>query len=155
LGLKRRNRNRNSAGGGFATALGSFVSSGILRRKRSNKRSSKEQAQPLEELEANDTDAASYFANGSGGDNDTDDDDNDESDPEPDNCVELLEVDAGERMEEAHAVRVDPADPVLAGGSSENGEGSIVLENLKLDMRRLLFGAVPLLKHVSIEYVLL
>ena len=35
--------------------------------------------------------------------------------------------------------------------SISNGEGSIVLSDLKLDLRRLFFGAVPLLKHVSAQ----
>jgi len=41
-------------------------------------------------------------------------------------------------------------DPSIINSIS-NGEGSIVLSDLKLDLRRLLFGAVPLVKHVSAQ----
>ena len=70
-----------------------------------------------------------------------------------DDFVELLQVEqqAGkvtdDALARANAVHVRANDPVLAG--PESGEGSIVIENLKLDMRRLFFGAVPVLKHVS------
>lgn len=41
-------------------------------------------------------------------------------------------------------------DPSIISTISKS-EGSIILSDLKLDLRRLLFGAVPIVKHVSVE----
>ena len=42
----------------------------------------------------------------------------------------------------------DISDDVSVVGAVNKGEGSIVLSDLKLDLRRLLFGALPVVKRV-------
>jgi len=60
--------------------------------------------------------------------------------------AEELEAKRNEIIEHTMPVKIPSRDPMLVG--SQTGEGTIVIENLKLDLRRLVFGAVPVVKHV-------
>jgi hypothetical protein len=46
---------------------------------------------------------------------------------------------------------IDVTEDEAFWGSVNQGEGSIVFEDLRLDLRRLLFGAIPLAKRVSLR----
>lgn len=60
----------------------------------------------------------------------------------------VLDANREELLKHTVPLRIPKGDPMLVG--PHTGEGSIVIENLKLDLRRLLFGAVPVIKNVSI-----
>jgi hypothetical protein len=68
--------------------------------------------------------------------------------PVVDQPDDTLEADKEEIFKHSSSIKIPKYDPLLVG--SQTGEGSILIENLKLDLRRLVFGAVPILKKVRI-----
>lgn len=68
-----------------------------------------------------------------------------------DQSVDSLDADEEELLKHSSSIKIPKYDPMLVG--SQTGEGSILIENLKLDLRRLVFGAVPILKKVSMYAV--
>lgn len=68
--------------------------------------------------------------------------------PVVDQPDDALDLDNEEIFKHSASIKIPKYDPLLVG--SQTGEGSILVENLKLDLRRLVFGAVPILKKVSI-----
>jgi len=58
----------------------------------------------------------------------------------------VLDANRGELLKHTVPLRIPKGDPMLVG--PHTGEGSILIENLKLDLRRLVFGAVPIIKNL-------
>ena len=75
--------------------------------------------------------------------------DNSDIDIATDNYVQDSETIETEQIKFDSAIDLSDADNTIF--SSVTGEGSIVLSDLKVDLRRLLFGAVPIVKKVSLN----